>query len=305
MKNILPLAIYFVVATITFVILSVQGKEYVSPHSTQQINFSIDDTSFYEEMYPEKIGIKIDSIIYQDFKILKEFDIIDTDYNMYYFVILKNGIQIYHSELGVENPKYLSMELKDILHKNNKQLILNFYSGGAHCCDTYMVFDLLKDSLHLIYYDGNYLDEVEGFQTIDLDGDKVCEITTGTANFDYFDRLCHADSPSGRVVFKYSKRERRYIISNKSFPTYILKDIENYKKEFNIYLESVKLKNHEYNSYILKYTLSILIDYIYAGKEDEGWQYFNKYYILEDKLTMIKKIEEVFSESKVYKEIYN
>lgn len=302
LKNIFPLITSFVIAIFTLLLIP---TTHLSSPRIKLFNNSNNQTKESNSTDIEKLGLREDSIIYKDYKIYKVFDVIDTNYNIYYVEIFKNEKNVYHSEIGVEKSEYLSIELKDLLNKNSKQLILDFYSGGAHCCNTCFIYDLLKDSLHEIYNGNNYIGEVNGLITEDINTDNKFEIIQYYSCFDYFDRLCHAESPSAPVVFNYSEKRKKYVVANKLFETYLLKETKEFEKRVSPDLANFEVKNYEDSCSVLASTLSILLDYIFAGKENQGWEYFNKYYKVADKDIMVKNIKKILSESKVYNEMYH
>jgi hypothetical protein len=48
----------------------------------------------------------------------------------------------------------------------------------------------------------------------------------------------------------------------------------------------------------------ILLDYVFAGKEKEGWESFNKHYPSADKAVMRSRIRAILRDDPVYKFIY-
>ena len=68
-----------------------------------------------------------------------------------------------------------------------KQLIIEQYSGGAHCCWSYWIFKLRAD--FEVIYDSQEYPVGYGLTPLDLDKDGVFEFTQGLLTFDYFDRL--------------------------------------------------------------------------------------------------------------------
>jgi len=58
------------------------------------------------------------------------------------------------------------------------------------------------------------------------------------------------------------------------------------------------------NGVYLSAVLQVVINYVYAGQRDTGWNFFDKWYSLGDKEDMKKKIQDVLAESKIYQELY-
>jgi len=140
---------------------------------------------------------------------------------------------------------------------------------------------------------------------MDLDEDGVFEFTQGILTFDYFDRLCHALSPIPTVVFKFEENTIEYLPASHLFPEYLLNGIEkdirtvkelNERTDFTIYDDS----GGEYLSAVLQ----VVLRYIYAGKENEAWSFYDKEYHLSDKEEIQSKIKKRLKSCLVYKQIY-
>jgi hypothetical protein len=199
---------------------------------------------------------------------------------------------------------FTSFALFSLLGGESKQLIINQYSGGAHCCTSAWIYDLSGPRLAKLYDSLNY-DVAWSPSLVDLDHDGVYEFTQAVMAFDYFDRLSHADSPFPHVVFKYDRRLGRYVPASRTYSDYLLRDMEKYIDEVgkaNRELTSTRADD-DAGDY-LGTVLQVVLQYIYAGREQEGWAFYDREYRLDDKAQMKTKVKGALRDSAVYNSIY-
>lgn len=92
---------------------------------------------------------------------------------------------------------------EDITGDGRPNVVVEFYSGGAHCCDTYLIFEI-GERFRLV----NRLDTGDyGITFQDLDDIPGFEIETLDDTFAYW-KAPFAGSPAPRVVLSY--RDGRY-----------------------------------------------------------------------------------------------
>ena len=118
---------------------------------------------------------------------------------------------------------WVKFSLFNFLGGNDKQLIIHTYSGGAHCCNDYVIYDL-KPTFRKVY-DSTKFDsgsEIGNYLTpIDIDKDGVFEFQRSVMTFDYF-HTSHASSVFPPVIFRYDKKKARYDFANKVFPNFVI-----------------------------------------------------------------------------------
>ncbi len=80
-------------------------------------------------------------------------------------------------------------------------VLVDSYSGGAHCCSSIQLIDLDpgKPSVRWWKELGN-----DGALVIDADGDGVPEILTGDDGFAYWERYSYAESPRTAVILRWN-----------------------------------------------------------------------------------------------------
>ena len=129
----------------------------------------------------------------------------------------------------------------------------------------------------------------------DLDGDGVYEITVPITDFyDLQDKMSMAQIPLPEIVFKYDPRTREYLPANPLFQDYLFKGITSPAD-----ISATDELNHR--SLVLRSTLT----FIYAGKRQEGWEYFDHYYKLKDESEIRRRVKSILARQPVYKFIYN
>ena len=163
-----------------------------------------------------------------------------------------------------------SAELMSLLGSNKKQLVISQYTGGAHCCNHYWIYEL-SPKFRLLFRSKDfdtigYSDSQKLFQNIDHDADL--EIVDGTPAFHYFDDLAFVSSPVPKLIFDYNRRTRKFELANRHFAKYLLKD----KTEWIARTEAVRDSNP--SQYQVD-TLGVFLDFVYAGQEKTGWKYYH------------------------------
>ncbi len=195
----------------------------------------------------------------------------------------------------------------NFLGKDDKQLIVHTYSGGAHCCYDYTIYDL-KPNFRTIY-DSTKFDGAVGDSLIpvDIDSDGIFEFQQDVMAFDYAAPGGHATSTFPPAVFAYNQKKGRYDFANKLFPNYVLDEL---KKNLAGHDKWVK-ECAKYGTIITQeelHEISVRETFLYltyAGKEKEGWEYFNENYNFEFRGKFRKDFEEEFSKDATYRSIYS
>lgn len=150
-----------------------------------------------------------------------------------------------------------------------------------------------------VIYDGNEFGagrEADDMGVVDLDGDGVYEITQPvTAFYGFSERIPTGRTPLPTVIFKYNTKAQKYLPANTQFKDYLLRDMDEAKK---------RISGPEDRSEHLADTLSIVLDYVYAGEEPAGWSFYDDAYNLPDKEEMKKKIKAELKDEAVYRFMY-
>ena len=189
-----------------------------------------------------------------------------------------------------------------LLGNDNKQLIVMQYSGGSGGLHMCKIYDLVPN-IRLIHDDHEH--GLFGELTI-IDINKDNKYGIGRIGNSFrTSYMANADRVNSKVILSYNMNKRKYTIENKSFSDYVLVDVENNINKFNNI--NIPLNTILKQSFLADYTsaiLKVLISYIYSGKEQEGWDFFNTRYRLSNKKAVTSYIIERLDNDPVYKEIY-
>lgn len=159
--------------------------------------------------------------------------------------------------------------------------------GGRH-----WVVDL-SNGARVIFDSQTYGVGGEELSVIDLDKDGVYEISMPLTAFYGFADMYMAETPLPEIVFKYDLKAPRYVPANRLLPGYALRGID----------EDVAKLNENTDRYFSK-RLDILLRYVYAGREREGWDFFDGAYRRDDRAELKKKIASELRRQPLYRILY-
>lgn len=205
------------------------------------------------------------------YDIIKTHDIVDSTNNVYSLVISRNDSIMFRTGVGVEDSNEVSYILYSLIPNGRKQIIIEEYTGGAHCCSMYWILNL-ADTIRVLYHSDENETEIGSLgRIVDYDNNSYFEFTHYLNSFHYFDKLCGACSPGANAVFKYSKALGVFTLANREYPSVNLEDIEQKQLDVKLFLDSTKTFNEEDSETLLALTLDVLIHYVYAGQDSVGW----------------------------------
>jgi hypothetical protein len=245
----------------------------------------------------DKVFIQENKLPYAGYDVERSFDSIT---QRSFATIKKNGETLVHLDHGFFLKDSTKIGLFSLLGKDAKQIIIGQYSGDAHCCWMYKIYELTK-KINLIFDGEEYHSSNIGI--VDIDGDRKYEHVLDS----YFilDDLSNAESVRPEFVLFYNENEGKYILEKDKFTNYLLRNIEEYIQEYEAI--SMKISINDSNVYreYLSAILKIIITYIYAGKDREGWEFYNKRYRYANKNVIRSEIVTNLKEDPIYKAIYN
>jgi hypothetical protein len=125
---------------------------------------------------------------------------------------------------------------------------------------------------------------------IDIDKDGVWEIQAAEFWYYVFNELSMSETPVVDVLFKYDANTKKYLPANHFFREYSLRGIED---QIN------SLPAQEGHGYLGR-RVDVLLMYLYAGKEKEGWAFFERTYEAKGKAQIKARIRTVLKNSAVY-----
>ncbi|HDT12691.1 MAG TPA: hypothetical protein ENO01_03430, partial [Candidatus Marinimicrobia bacterium] len=149
------------------------------------------------------------------------FQKVSNDSVFWYGILVKDGDTVKIFDQGFDRRMTRTTLIPSPV-RGDSLLLVEQYSGGAHCCWTYSLMDLSGDSLKEIFNSGDY---PVGYQVSldDLNNDGCYEWVQMLLTFDYFLVLSHAWAPIIPVIFKYE--EGTFVPANPEFISILMKDV--------------------------------------------------------------------------------
>ena len=177
----------------------------------------------------------------------------------------------------------------DVNGDGKPDLIVQGYSGGAHCCYTYLVINLTQ-GLPVVREIRNQVPVI--FKSRD---DGRVELNTGEGVFDYF-LVPHANSVIPKLFMRLDG-DQLVDLSSEHTADYD-HEIEKARSELTLE-ESDKLKKSTYSQGMLfdqlptvQKVLTIVLNYLYSGRQDQAWQALDEMWPPADKERVEKLILE-------------
>jgi len=233
----------------------------------------------------EKINKKIG-----DYTLVTDNDTINYTVSL---TISKDGKQIYKDTYldWIEDIKQVQLEAG-----GKRYIFIDFYSGGAHCCNSLLVGELKGDKfvrLDSVLY-GN-----SGYNVEDIDKDGIKELISGNDMFAYaFTNYSETRFPIRIQRIKYDKIKD----VTEDFEEVVLKEIAEFKKD----LDDITKGGFECPSTddedtfntdagsVKTVLAAIVADYHSIGKVDKGYELVNKVYKCSDRNKFVKILKEDF-----------
>jgi hypothetical protein len=150
------------------------------------------------------------------------------------------------------------VQCEDLLGDDQVELIVEDYSGGAHCCSTYYVYSPRHRKMLLMAKTGN--GSLQDIKDLNRDGKK--ELIASDDRLAYFGGLSYAASPMLPLIFCY--REGQYTDCTRDFPDLLNQAMQ--ESEAGLKQSDADEISNKRNALAI-YALGILL-----GKESETWQ---------------------------------
>lgn len=179
----------------------------------------------------------------------------------------------------------------DITGEGNPDVIVETYSGGAHCCFSTIVYDLGSTPTEVLRTpESNCSGSFE-----DLDEDGVLEFVTCDDRFSYV-YCCFAGSPVAKVIMKYRPGEG-YVPASTSFRHLYAEDIANHTEAAEA---ATPGEYCEWDETTKCAVLPVVLDYLYSGQWDKAWAELDRLYPYADKETFREEITDSVGRSELY-----
>lgn len=249
----------------------------------------------------EAVFIHGDKLSYEGYDVERSSDVAD---RQSFATIKKKGriiATLRNGGLGKESTRF---GLFSLLGGASKQLVILQYTGGAHCCWTYRIYDF-HPNLRVVFDDESYGLNYLGYELVprDIDGDGKFELTQAVMTFDYF-HMSHASSVFPVAVFSYNEKSRTYLAANQRFSAYVRKDLEHDLKALELASREVNARDGTYQEEYLSAMLKVLLTRIYAGDEADAWKFFDTEYQLSDKIEFKNDIRKALRHDPIYRSLY-
>ncbi|MBI4824863.1 MAG: hypothetical protein HY807_00370 [Nitrospirae bacterium] len=154
---------------------------------------------------------------------------------------------------------------KDITGRGEPNLVINEWSGGAHCCYTFHVFEIGQKFKKIATLDAGH-NGLSHFE--DLRGDKKLVFVTNDWTFAYWN-TSFAGSPAPDIILEF--KNGKYILATdlmlKQPPTQ-----ETLADKVKMIRENYSWKNGNPPVELWSYMLEL----IYSGNANVAWQFFDK-----------------------------
>ena len=217
-------------------------------------------------------------------------------------VITRGGRELVRLTDGAPRDYATRIGLFPFLGRGGRQLVVEQYTGGAHCCTVYRVYDL-GAQLRTLFDGGEYgADEIgEDMKVVDIDGDGRYEFTLDVMAFDYF-MTSHAGSVFPTAVFAYDERAGKYLPANRRFSAYLLRGVEREARKVEALSRRMTREERAgaFHGEHFRSVLDVLLKYVYAGEEEKGWAFFERSYVLADKSEVRAALKTRLRQSAVY-----
>jgi hypothetical protein len=212
-----------------------------------------------------------------------------------YAVLRHNGRVVAKFDSPLDQLSEVRFGLFSFLDNDAKQLVIEQASNKFW---RYWIVNLQPE--FRILYDSNKYDVVYELRVSDLDRDGKLEIIQNLGSFWYFnsDNLF---SPRPQIIFKYNSSTDRYIPANPEFKETVLKDVAQRIAKTREVIE--RKDDRAYELHTRSAVLDVVLRYLYAGRKDEAWAFYDQNYNVEDKESLRTQLKDKLTQDAIYREI--
>ncbi len=179
----------------------------------------------------------------------------------------------------------------DITGTGYPDLVVQTFSGGAHCCFSWFVYELGPTLDKVLQSpDSNCDGEMK-----DLNGDGTMEFITCDDLFAY-KYCCFAGSPLVKVIMEYEPG-RGYVPASPQFPQAYTEDIVRDRQDA---IGAKAQDKCEWDNSTKCSVLPVVLDYLYSGRQDKAWAELHNYYRFQDEKTFRQEIWDAVSASPLF-----
>lgn len=179
----------------------------------------------------------------------------------------------------------------DVTGEGNPDVVVQTYTGGAHCCFSTVVHDLGSTITKVLETPQSNC----GTSFQQLDWDTALEALTCDDVLAYV-YCCYAGSPVVRVVLDYVPGEG-YVPASPSFAYLYAEDIASHTA---LAEQGVPGEMCEYDATTKCSVLPVVLDYLYSGLPDTAWAELYRLYDYPDVDSLRTEIEQYVGDSSLY-----
>lgn len=213
--------------------------------------------------------------------------------------ILKQN-QIVYSEEGIDNHYTFGNDWGDHhdpylghLTGRGTQLTVSKWTGGAHCCNSLLIFNVQGEFKKIgDIYGGNY-----NFEIVDLDHDGIPEIRLND-DFLAYQFSCFANSAMATVILKYSNLHYGVAPELMKRPAHLESFYAKIPKWRTL------LRKHDNPDWPPPAFIQAMTDLIFTGNESLAFQLIDKVWLqdIPGKDDFLKSYREALADSRYYEE---
>lgn len=285
-----------IVLVVIFVVI-VAGCRTAAPALNQPGNTNSTPTSVTPPPTPADdaapdLNLGTDPIEYEGYRITREsrFDrskYLGRDTETHYAVLKRGGKTVMtfddYTETGGND---VGFGLTSLLGTGHQQLYveMTLYRAAED-----WVIDLYPRP-RVVYHSSDY-GLSYGMSLRDVNGDGVAEITASVSDYNMFANTPVCCPPDVPAIFKYDHGVKKYVPANYLFQDYLLKDID----------AELALARSGTEMDFRRHFFTAFFHLLYAGKEREAWEFFEKNYDRADKADRRQEILQKLANEPVFR----
>ena len=179
----------------------------------------------------------------------------------------------------------------DITGEGHPDVIVETYTGGAHCCFSTLVYDLGPTLTQVLETPESNC----GGRFEDLDGDSVYEFVTCDDLFAYV--YCpYASSPAVEAILQYEPGSG-YVPASPRFAHLYAEAVSTHTRMAEA---AVPGELGEWDGTTKCAVLPLVLDYLYMGRADQAWTAFSRLYTGPDSPLFWAEVVQAVSDSPLY-----
>lgn len=183
----------------------------------------------------------------------------------------------------------------DINNDGYPEVIIESYTGGAHCCIGTKVYSLGENPVLIL----EKPESNAGGKFQDLDGDKIYEYITYDDIFAY--QYCpYSGSAFAKVIMAYDIKQEKYLPASPHFPEAYTDDIKKHTQNANRVAKAGTSENGEWDETTKCSILPMLLDYIYLGDYETARTELDRTYQFNDKKRFWNEVMLIVQDSSLY-----